>query len=571
MSGIKLSKLSKLVLQMNSKDPERRFNAMSELHENDSYYLEESTVILALGLASGKFENCSLHDWDDPSYCIITYIHSYILTNHLDIIKDCFEDYSPRAKSLILHQMLELSDLESISFFVDNFAKVRELDKEFSPELILASENVEVAKILFPFLLQYLDDDKLKFSIIQLLAEYVRLDALLIDGLIELEDTLVKVSDSLYSEAKLYNINFNYEFVYLHWVEKYPSLREALRNCIYLLGKYNYLKFEPFITKCLNLNDPIFIIEAILTRKSNNIDTDIMYLNKISNDPIGIIHLVREFSSVKLLDHLPDFIKDPKLICDSLLKMELLTELNIQNTEYELLDDTVVEFSKDDNLKLRYYKIRINTTEYDEDGWLYVAVEYSEDISLISSFNAHLFLSKTDEVTVDELTLDLKEHRVNLIETYSNLPHIILHPNLRYNLFGVYFVSAFITNTLSSLLDIYELRYLNVFLFITFAILIGFNYYASKRIEVSHGPSNIKYKLGSKINTIEYKDIAEIKLDKMFLPLSKKSSLTDFVEDVLIFKDSTGKNLDIIPTFLCDDINELLSRIKKVNPNCIIK
>ncbi|MDF2607439.1 MAG: hypothetical protein K0S34_1635 [Bacillales bacterium] len=571
MSGIKLSKLSKLVIQMNSNDPERRFNAMSELHENDSYYLEESTVILALGLASGKFENCSLHDWDDPSYCIMTYIHSYILTSHLDIIKDCFDDYSPRAKSLVLHQMLEICDPESISFFVENFEKVLELDKEFSPELILATDNVKVANILFPFLLKYLGDERLKFNIIQLLAEYVRLDALTVDDFAELEDTLIKFSDSLYNEAILYNNNFNHEFVYLHWVEKYPSLREALRSCIFLLGKLKYSKFEPFISKCLELNDPIYVTEVILTRKLNNIDTDIMYFNKICSDPIGVVHLVREFSNSKQLDYLPDGVKNTKLICDSLLKMELLTELKIQNTEYDLVDDIVVEFSDVDNLKLRYYKIKIHTTDYEDEGWLYVAVEYSEDIQLINSFNVHLLLLKVDEITIDELTVDLKEHRINLIETYSNLPHLILHPNLRYNLFGVYFVSSFVVSTLSSLLNFAELRFFNFILFFTFAIIIGFNYFASKRIEVSHGPSNIKYKLGSKINTIEYKDIAEIKLDKMFLPLSKKSSLTDFMEDVLIFKDPTGKNLDIIPTFLCDDINELLSRVKKVNPNCVIK
>jgi hypothetical protein len=573
MSGIKLSKLSKLVLQMNSKDPERRFNAMSKLHDYDSYYLEESAVIIALGLATTKFEHSSLQDWDDPCYCIITFIHSYIIPDHIEVIEECFEDYTPRAKSLILHQMLELCTKESIKFFIDNFDNVLNEDKEFTPELKLASENPEVADLLFPFLFKYSKDDKLKYSIIELFTEYIKLDSLNVNSFEGFSIEIKNVADSLYEEIMPYNGNFNHEFVYLHWNEKYPLLRNALKNCIYLLSKIDYEQHQIFINKCLELNDPVFITEAIISKINNNDEADERYYDKISNDPYGILHLVKEFSYAKIINKLPTQFTDIKKLNDYHLHLEILIELGLKENEFELSDDIVVNFTEEDgeDFKLRFYKIKINNSEYEDDGWMYVAVEFCENIEMINSFLPHLFLTKDDEATPEALTDELKDHRINVVETYVNLPHTICHPNLRYSLFGVYFASTFLINVIYSITNIIEIRYINIFLFFVFFILIGFNYLASKRIEVSHGPSYLQFKIGKKIKVLNFEEIGMIELDNMLLPLSKKSSLTDFKEEVIIFRDKDGNKLDIIPKFLCDDLDELVKRIKSFNPDFSFK
>jgi hypothetical protein len=277
-------KLRKIMKQVKSDNPAKRYEALDKLHEYKQIEgLEVQIDMLKdmIALAAGKFPE-PVDTWDNPSYYLVDFLCDFPMEEVVKEVLNHFDGFHLHAKERALEFLLS-TEYEGIFYELED--KINHLVRT---ELLILPTDL----LSYPLLVKgILDKNKdlfhsahYKFMFYDLLLalhssgyeqSYERNYVLPI-----MLDDYKTIKDSYLQ----YNSEYNTEYVYKSWRDNYFKIRGRMRMFLNLMEYYFTDETESELIKALDFHDPLIKTEATLVCIQKNIQIDKAILIDCAND-----------------------------------------------------------------------------------------------------------------------------------------------------------------------------------------------------------------------------------------------------------------------------------------------
>lgn len=264
--------LKKIMADVVSHDPEKRFYALDRLYELKQRKNEEIDIPVLINVietAAKPFPE-PVDAWDHPSYYLLDFVSEYQAEDLVEPMMAHFYDFSDSAKRLALHYVCNFEDEKYLMFLEDVFKQELALETD-----VIIPDNLydhpHWVRHLFE---KYFTDWKKEryqpvfFSFLYYCLRNNLLNRFKSAEVLPLIQAEYRKNKEAYAP---YDKDYTRKFAYRSWKDMYFELRDKLVVNLTILGFYYEEQFQAFFTEAMEFKDPMLKTKAVLIALDKNI------------------------------------------------------------------------------------------------------------------------------------------------------------------------------------------------------------------------------------------------------------------------------------------------------------
>lgn len=508
-------KLRNILRKLKSKDPRKRYEALSELNQfkrQEDLQVQIEVLVDCVKAAASKFPEPVDH-WDNPSYYLIDFACDFPMPQVLEALMRNFNKFNILAKERVIEFILSTEDQKAFYFLEEKIIELIQTG-ELSRMGNLGSYPV-LARNILNETLEHIHTEQYKFMYYSLLVSINE------SGLehgykkefilpILLEDYRAVLKD--YTK---FDEDYSTKFVYTAWKDSYLLIRNKMRLLINLMVYYFSQEVENELLKALKFNDPIIKTDALMICIAKSIPYDENVLVETANH-IESAELLYWSLLEQKCEHLYP-IKEG--IQQHLAKTRFFNEVRNSNNEGNLhyADKIrVVDQLETENVHgrlVRYYLMRFEMEDINYVGW---AGGYSTDTE--DPPGTIWDETYTDFVEYDSLSIE--EHKQQFLKDKTEYKNVIENhifyessPKLGAGTWFAIGIIAPIAIRLSYFL--FDLPLLNILLIVLLTVGLSLNQVRlNKKRKVIITGDQLIVKKGAKQSNVELRNIGKIEYNQ---------------------------------------------------------
>ncbi|WP_226669805.1 hypothetical protein [Metabacillus litoralis] len=520
-------KLRKIMSQVKSSDPAKRYEGLDELaylKGDESLEVQVDVLVDMVKLASRDFPE-PVDKWDIPSYYLIDFACDFLMQEVIDSVLKYFDGFHLFAKERAISFLL-LTEDDKVLYELEN--KLQVVVK--TEELILPVEELSQ----YPFLVKNIleknmnlfSSEHYKYSFFQLL---LSLNESGDQGFkkTEMFPILVEEYKSKRDDYLAYDSEYKTEFVYKAWKVRYLTVRNEMRFLLSLMSYYYNEQTENFLKEATQFQDPLIKSEAILVCIEKNIPIEEKMLLEIAQHIESAEMIYFELKDANK-EHLYP-IKENKQPLLAKTKM-FYHILNIEDEDSEIskYTDEITVIDKVDTENSYGQPVRYYLMKFIESGMSYIgwvgAYSLEDDDDTAYSWEG----TYTEFVEFDSLSIE--EHKqaffTNRNDDQKELEQSLFYVSHRKISKGLWFFYGIVgLRWIQVLFEGISEENLYLPLLATLIAVIGtiIEKHLNKNRWVAIGGFDLLFKKGKKETTLPFVDIKKVEKSNRFIFVYNKS------------------------------------------------
>ncbi|MBM7602874.1 hypothetical protein JOC75_000844 [Metabacillus crassostreae] len=400
-------KLRKIMSQIKSSDPEKRYNGLDELaylKGDESLEVQVDVLVDIVKLASRDFPE-PVDKWDIPSYYLIDFACDFLMQEVIEAVLKYFDGFHPFAKERAISFLL-LTEDDKVIYELENILQLVLKTEELTLPVEELAQYPVLVKNLLAKNMNLFKSVHYKDTFFQLL---LSLNESGIDQgfkKAELIPILVEEYRNKREAFLPYNNEYKTEFVYKAWKERYHTLRNELRFLISLMSYYFTEETEKLLLEATQFHDPLIKSEAILVCIDKNIPIEKSMMVNVAKHIESAEMIYFELKDANK-EHLYPILENKQAL---LAKTKMFYHiLNIEDEESHTTkyteEITVIDKVDTENSygqPVRYYLVKFIESDISYIGWVGAySLEDGED-SAYSWEGTYTEFVEFDSLTIEE-------------------------------------------------------------------------------------------------------------------------------------------------------------------------
>lgn len=530
MSSLIEMKLRKILRQVKSNNPQKRYEALNQLYQfkqNDGLQVQIDVLKDIIKSAASTFPERVDH-WDNPSFYLIDFACDFPMQEVVDSLIKYFDGLDLRAKERAIQFLLSTQNEEIFYILEEKIISLIQTENFIIPVREISSYPILMKGILETSL-DKLNSDHYKFMLYELLLSF---NSSSYNQGFNKEVVLPILLEDYQAEKQEYmkfDPEYTTKYVYTAWKESYFIIRNRMRLFINLMEYYFSPEIEQELNKALDFHDPLIKTEVLLVCVSKNLPTNESTLLKCA-EHIESAEMVYWELREKNLEHLYP-ITDGKQ--PHLAKSRLFTTIiNMPEDEDEMIifpeNIKIIDMVETENTygqPLRYYLMSFRRHDQDYVGWVGgYALEDGDDTALLWDGTYTDFI-EFDSATIEEHKEAFFKKREEEIQDHENSIYFESSPKL--SMGAWFFIGLLITHWLKLALSGFEVNLLpSIFFTVAGGAYCMYELTRNKKRKILIIGQQLVKMDGSKRNRIWMHDIKKVEYSKKHvLVYNKKSKL----------------------------------------------
>jgi len=267
--------LKKILLDIKSKKPKKRYMALNKLYElknNKESEVDINTLKDIIKIAAYSFPE-PYDDWDRPSYYLLDYVSDFKHYALVDPMIDYYDKFNMAEKEIVLNFLCEFDDDKCFNAIMEIYERELKTDSAIIPIDGLFNHPLWIKRMISKFY-NLLIKERYRESFYRMLLFCFRMEVM-VDFKSELVLSIL-VDDYKKEREKFkdYNSSYSAKDVYMAWKVNYLKIREKLVRYLSLMEYYFDETTENLIIEALHYNDPLIKMRAIRVAFQRNLSVE---------------------------------------------------------------------------------------------------------------------------------------------------------------------------------------------------------------------------------------------------------------------------------------------------------
>jgi hypothetical protein len=398
-------RIRKILYEIKSKNPKKRFEALNKLHDLKGKITEGKEVSInvlndMIRTAAYPFGE-PYGDWDQPSYFLLDYVSFYKQRGLTKSMIKNYHKFSHSGKSVALNFLCEFEEDKYFNAIIKIYEKELKTNQAIIPVSGLYERPLWLTTILSRFYNE-LTTDLYRERFYQMLLYCNRMDLLLDFQKEIIREKLIEDYKLTCENIQPYLDSYSTKDVYMSWKYNYLDLRDKLGLYLSLMEYYSNEKTKNYIKVALTFKDPILQVKAIRVALIQNVHVDENVMTYCAQHIETSEMLYSELLEINRESLFPIPEKKQHFFAKSHMFHHLLYEIGFEDFPTEFRIEDQVETQNYYGQPIRFYLVSFSTNNEKLMGWVGAYNLEVGDDHLYMWEGTYTNLDKMDEHSIDE-------------------------------------------------------------------------------------------------------------------------------------------------------------------------